>query len=96
MTSKRKRLPKILKESKVVEVEAYERTIYAREYYIICKKCNRDVARKTFGGVPQYCEQCRPPKSDTVVDYGNKKLPRPVLVQVDNASQKSRRSAAGE
>ena len=96
MASKRKRLPKRLEENKVVYVEAYERTIYARECYIICKNCNQDVARKTFGGVPVYCEQYRPPKADTTVDKGTKKLPRPVLVQMDDAPQKSRRSAAGK
>ena len=87
--------PKKLKRSMVVEVEAHERTIYCREYYIICKGCNRSVSRASFGPCPLYCLECRPPKSQTTSESKQvKKLPRPVLVETDNGIQRGRKKAA--
>ena len=87
MTSLVKRLPLKLNKTKTVAVKAHERVIYSREYYFICKECNRDVSRETFGSRPLYCLQCRPPKSEKKTDLGQKKRPRPVLVQSDNTPQ---------
>ncbi len=86
---------KKLDKTKTVHVKAHERVIESREYYFICKECNRDVVRESFGGRPLYCERCHPPKPKTQTETKQqKKLPRPVLVQSDTQS-KGNRAASG-
>jgi Zn finger protein HypA/HybF involved in hydrogenase expression len=73
------RTPKKLSRTKIVSVRAHERLIHNREYYFICKRCNRDVVRESFGGRPLYCLRCHPPKSQTKSETQRKKLPDPCL-----------------
>ncbi|MUL39572.1 hypothetical protein [Gloeocapsopsis dulcis] len=60
-------------------VRAHERVIHTRVYKFICKKCNKDVERETYGPRPLYCDRCRP--SMTRTEIAKKKKPRPVLVK---------------
>jgi len=85
MRSKIERLPKKLNRTKVVPVRAHERLLYCREYYFICKGCQRDVSRESFGSRPFYCLQCRPPKSDKKTEPGQKKLPRPIPLEIEGS-----------
>ncbi|MUL36268.1 hypothetical protein [Gloeocapsopsis dulcis] len=68
-------------------VRAHERVIHTRLYKFICKQCNKDVERETYGPRPLYCDRCRP--SMTRTEMGKKKKPRPVLVK-----QQKRRNAS--
>ncbi|PIG92184.1 hypothetical protein [Gloeocapsopsis sp. IPPAS B-1203] len=68
-------------------VRAHERVIHTRVYKFICKQCNKDVKRETYGPRPLYCDCCRPSMARTEVV--KKKKPRPVLVK----QQKRRRAS---
>ncbi|PPS42014.1 MULTISPECIES: hypothetical protein [Cyanophyceae] len=60
-------------------VRAHERVIHTRVYKFICKQCNKDVERETYGSRPLYCDRCRPSMIHT--ETAHKKKPRPVLVK---------------
>jgi Zn finger protein HypA/HybF involved in hydrogenase expression len=62
-------------------VKAHEQVIHTRLYKFICKQCNKDVERETYGPRPLYCEQCRPRITHSTKVAKNKKKPRPVLVK---------------
>jgi len=86
--------PKKLDEARVVHVNAHDRTLYCREYYIVCKGCKRSVSRESFGPCPLYCLECRPPKPKTTSETRKeKKLPQPVLVLPDSNGQRDRKKA---
>jgi hypothetical protein len=85
------------KKVKVCEytVRAHVRVIRSRVYMFICKQCNKDTERESYGPRPLYCERCRPPASKTNAAY-KKKKPRPVRVQTAKAySEQQNRAASG-
>ncbi|WP_250125766.1 hypothetical protein [Chroococcidiopsis sp. CCMEE 29] len=61
------------------KVRAHYRTIQTRRYNFICKQCNQETERESYGPRPLYCEICRPRGSRT--EASSKKKPRPVLVK---------------
>lgn len=68
-------------------VRAHKRVIQTRNYLFICKQCNKDTERESFGPRPLYCEVCRPPVSQADTVRKKKKKPRPVLVKTANSSR---------
>jgi len=75
-------------------VRAHERVIYSRIYLFICKDCNQDVRRETFGGRPIYCDKCRPSQAKKNESQSSKKRPRPVLVESQKVTHDNGLSAA--
>ena len=65
-------------------VRAHERVIYERTYIFVCKGCDESAERVAFGGRPEYCINCRPPKPVKTETKPVKKLPRPVVVRQDS------------
>lgn len=46
--------------SRIIKVQAHERTIYLRRFKFICGFCNRAVSRETYAPVcPKYGNECQ-------------------------------------
>ena len=76
-------------------VRAHVRVIQTRRYKFICKECNKDTERESYGPMPMYCERCRPPAAK-INSVKKKKKPRPVAVRTAKAHQEQSKRAAGE
>ncbi|MDJ0713140.1 MAG: hypothetical protein QNJ54_02820 [Prochloraceae cyanobacterium] len=57
-------------------VRAHHRLIHTRTYKFICKQCKQATVRETFGGKPEYCDVCRPPKKRKAPSAKNNTLAR--------------------